>query len=211
MNPANYCRKNDAEIQHRIDRGIWRPSLDTGHIYSTLKKANLSEAVKNGYRVVTDHYQTFHVSRIIWIAAHGIPPADREIDHINGDKEDNRLCNLQLVTHAENKLRSSAVLTFVDAEEIRQQYKDGMSKTSLAERYGVSRTTIAKIVDNRCYQSKPPHERNAERAEEEIARIGTDAVEEILTQSSRGHSVRQIASRWNISITAVNLILRRAV
>ena len=56
MNPANYCRKNDAEIQHRIDRGIWRPSLDTGHIYSTFKKANLSESVKNGYRVVTDHY-----------------------------------------------------------------------------------------------------------------------------------------------------------
>lgn len=209
MNAANYCRKNDAEIQHRIDRGIWRPSTDTGHVYSTLKKANLSEAIRNGYRVITDHYQTFHVSRIIWIAAHGIPPADREVDHINGDRGDNRLCNLQLVTPSENKLRSSAALTFADAEDIRRMHKEGMSKQRIAERFGVSRTTIAKIVENRGYRSKPPHEKNAEQAEAEIAQLGTDAIEEILSRYSHGDSVSRIACRWNISMTAVNMILRR--
>ena len=62
MNLQNYCRKNDAEIQRRIDRGIWRPSLDTGHVYSTVKRGYLCEIERNGYKTVTDHYQTF-VSR----------------------------------------------------------------------------------------------------------------------------------------------------
>lgn len=110
---GHYCRKNDAEIQRRIDRGIWRPSLDTGHVYSTVKKANLKEAKRSGdYLTVTDHKQIFRVHRIIWIAAHGIPDAEYQIDHINGNKEDNRLQNLQLVTGRDNTARSCCALTF---------------------------------------------------------------------------------------------------
>lgn len=38
--------------------------------------------------------------RIIWALVHGCWP--NEIDHINGIRNDNRLCNLRSVTHAEN-------------------------------------------------------------------------------------------------------------
>ena len=99
----HYCRKNDAEIQRRIDRGIWRPSLDTGHVYSTVKKANLKESPKrNGYLTVTDHKQIFRVHRIIWIAAHGIPDAEYQIDHINGNKTDNSANNLRWLSRGDN-------------------------------------------------------------------------------------------------------------
>jgi hypothetical protein len=39
--------------------------------------------------------------RIVWAMHHGITPAD-EIDHINHDRADNRLCNLRVVTRTEN-------------------------------------------------------------------------------------------------------------
>ena len=42
--------------------------------------------------------KTYYIHRFIWECFNGIIPEGKVIDHINNDKEDNRLCNLQLVT-----------------------------------------------------------------------------------------------------------------
>lgn len=39
--------------------------------------------------------------RIAWLLAVGSAP-DAQIDHINGDRSDNRLCNLRRATHSQN-------------------------------------------------------------------------------------------------------------
>ena len=43
-----------------------------------------------------------YVHRIIWETFNDIIPEGKCIDHINTDKEDNRLSNLRVVTHKEN-------------------------------------------------------------------------------------------------------------
>lgn len=42
------------------------------------------------------------VHRVVWEVHRGAIPAGLEIDHVDGDKSNNRIDNLQLVTHAEN-------------------------------------------------------------------------------------------------------------
>jgi hypothetical protein len=56
----------------------------------------------SGYRVLTilDKRTTEH--RWIWLYANGVWPT-YEIDHINGVKDDNRLCNLREATPTQNK------------------------------------------------------------------------------------------------------------
>lgn len=92
-----------------------------------------------------------------------------EVNHIDGDKTNNDLSNLEWVTHHENMmhmfrvLRSweknqvrgvthgRAKLTEDDVREIRQLFAGGLSRKILAERFGVSTTNITFIVKRKLW------------------------------------------------------------
>lgn len=56
----------------------------------------------SGYYVVTINDKQCYLHRLIWNCFNGEIPTGYEIDHINGDRTDNRLNNLRLVSHKEN-------------------------------------------------------------------------------------------------------------
>lgn len=68
------------------------------------KKAGSKAGVINGkgYLCVQLGGKNYLAHRLIWIMVYGIEPAD-QIDHINGNKIDNRLCNLRDVTNRQNQ------------------------------------------------------------------------------------------------------------
>lgn len=72
---------------------VARPGCSRGSIAGCLTKSGYI-VLKIGRRAVRAH-------RLAWFLAHGQWP-DGEIDHINGDRSDNRLANLRVVDRAGN-------------------------------------------------------------------------------------------------------------
>ena len=60
-----------------------------------------------GYLITCINKKMYRVSRIIWLYVYGVWPT-HYIDHINGIRDDNRLCNLREVTPRENQQNSKA-------------------------------------------------------------------------------------------------------
>lgn len=95
----------------------WREDRPEGHFTSLrgyrIWKARSAGKVAtsengNGYLRVFLTYQggkqiKVRAHRLAWLLHHGEVPADAlQIDHINGQRDDNRIANLRLVSHAEN-------------------------------------------------------------------------------------------------------------
>ena len=146
--------------------------FDNGEVYATrgpggtplsapklLKGSNC-----NGYRVISVHFggvkKQCRLHRIIWIAAHGMIPQGMVVDHINCNKQDNRLSNLQLLTPADNSHKAlldglyltgenspTSKINYAIATQIRADYQTGQYvMRELADKYGISKSRVQQIV-----------------------------------------------------------------
>lgn len=57
--------------------------------------------MNRGYWAISIDGKSYLAHRLAWLITYGIWP-EGQIDHINGDRADNRLCNLRAVSNAEN-------------------------------------------------------------------------------------------------------------
>ena len=103
----------DDMIRKALSEGLLEVDAENGKVYSLLKgsKRELKgERNKKGYKrfsfYINGQRCHFRVNRVVYIAQHGFIPEDMMIDHINNDKNDNRICNLQALSNADNIRKS---------------------------------------------------------------------------------------------------------
>lgn len=78
--------------------------------YTVTGKPLKTTAAKNGYSVINIGRKTEYAHRLVARTFIGEIPAGMDINHKNGDKQDNRVANLEIVTRAENILHAYRVL-----------------------------------------------------------------------------------------------------
>lgn len=87
---------------------------EDGYVINIIKKVPMNGVKCNrGYMLcnVRKHGQSGHkayqVHRFVWECHKGIIQEGKVIDHINNNKEDNRLCNLELMTQQKNSKKAA--------------------------------------------------------------------------------------------------------
>ena len=105
--------------ESNIDFSLYTITED-GSIFSKTKNKYLSN--KNAHPYVTNEYVTkngvgdsFQRHRVIWFYFNGEIPKGMQIDHISGDKSDNRLENLRCVSPFENTHNENTYNKFLEA------------------------------------------------------------------------------------------------
>ena len=144
----------------------------SGKVYTTkgpggialAKPKELAGTIVNGYRVVSIRNgavkKQCRVHRVIWIAQNGIIPEGMVVDHINNDKLDNRIENLQLLTPEDNSSKASNDGLYLSGDENPASVISEQARIEIAlwyqtgeftirkkeEKYGISKSRVHQIV-----------------------------------------------------------------
>lgn len=88
---------------------VWNNRSSEVDHYNTAYMGNPAGCVgTGGYIYIKIAGRRYVAHRLIWTLVHGALPDGLQIDHINGDPADNRLCNLRLATQSQNQMNRHA-------------------------------------------------------------------------------------------------------
>lgn len=86
-------------LNYDPESGIFRWKVDVGN---GVKKGDVTGDKKStGYFRIGLKSKIYQAHRLAWFYVYGIWP-EKQIDHINGDRSDNRIVNLRQATNSEN-------------------------------------------------------------------------------------------------------------
>lgn len=125
------------------------------------------ETLKDGYRRVNMRGRHVLVHRAVVRAFRGVIPDGLEVNHVDGDKSNNRLGNLEVVSPSENVRHSidllkvtrspgekngNAKLTEIQVLAIRSASLSGETNRSIANRFGTTAPYVWQIVTRRAWR-----------------------------------------------------------
>ena len=140
-----------------------RYSVDRdGNIWSIKRNAVLKPRIrKNGYAYVClckdGVAKDFIVHRLVAGAYLG-DIENMDVNHINGNRADNNVANLEIVSRSTNLLHGMHVLRTKNAKlthdqvgQVKRMVASGMTQTDVAKKFGVLKQTVNQIINGKGY------------------------------------------------------------
>lgn len=216
-----------------MDAEIWRDIADYEGLYQvsnlgrvrSLKFGRVlilkTRPNNSGYSQVwlyrDGRYEVHRVHRLVAETFIPNPDNKREVNHLNGDKTDNRVGNLEWCTSSENK-RHAVATGLLKSGENRHDAKltaeqviytrdnpDGLTGAELARLFGVDKNTISKIQLGKKYRNVGGQIRESKHLP-----VSDDVREQIRSEyrcGVRGHGAPALAKKFGVTSTTIRRII----
>lgn len=170
-------KETDALVKLCLSNGWIKVDPNTGDVYGNRgpggmalnRYRELKGAMINGYKVhklnANGLKKMVKAHRVVWIAVNGEIPDGYVVDHINNDKSDNRINNLQLLTPGRNSTKAKrdgrylsgdkSPVTKVKVSERIEIYNlywnTELTQKEIGKMYGISDSRVQQIVNDHRY------------------------------------------------------------
>lgn len=166
-------REKERAFLEQVSSGIYSIDPMAGTIFSRRWGKSVGRTLANGYLGIGIYYGAKRHSnvlnhRIVYMYVHGDIPNGMQINHIDGNKQNNRIDNLEVVTPSQNVRHARdvlgkkfgfdnipakgedngrALITWDDVREIRRLHSTReYSQRELCKRYAIKKSQMSNIV-----------------------------------------------------------------
>lgn len=201
VNQPNYCVSLEGNVYSLKSNRFLKPFSDTsGYQYIECYEFGLKTK--------------FAIHRLVALAFIENPLGKKEVNHIDGDKRNNNVNNLEWVTPSENcvhaertGLRNNATLSDEQVHNICAKLCDGIRNSDIADMFGVSKAIVSDIKNKKTYKyiSDEYDFSTVKRSD----RISVETVIKICEMLQSGFGYTQIKNETGIQSHIIGRIKRR--
>ena len=153
-----YFVSNFGRVKSTNDKGNWG---DKRTLKIIVRKSGYCVVNLHSYRGAVKKMKQYRVHQLVAKAFIPNPEKKPIINHLDGNKENNHVSNLEWCTQSENMIHAyknglcsrkkgvkTTKLTVDDVKEIRKRYKNkNISQYQLSEDYSVTESTIRNVIN----------------------------------------------------------------
>ena len=181
------CERNSRAVRERnlaknpdLEGEIWRPYVgdkrymvsNIGRVRGVYSQLLIPKEHRQGYLWLRIGYKHCLVHRLVAETFIPNPDCKATVNHINGNKADNRVKNLEWATQSENNKHAHITglckftrkqwenatkghkVSKYQVTLIKEKYKSGITQSVIAEEFHISRAQVCRIVNNKSRNSK---------------------------------------------------------
>lgn len=147
---------SDTHYDIRADGTVWT-CIRKGPISSrkTGEWREIGSSCMNykGYYHFKYHGRMLKTHRVIYAKFHGELIEGLTVDHVNGDRQDNRAENLQQITTQKNTRKGrNTKLSPADVVEIKRRRESGEGIKAIAKDFDIHHGTVSRIYDGKIWK-----------------------------------------------------------